>query len=132
MPLDPTVKALATEGKNFAALTTLLKDGSPSTHVMWVHADDDRILINTEVHRAKYKRVQRDPRVALAIIDAANPYRYVEVRGQVVEEVHGEDARRDIDFLSKKYTGNDEYQNEIQSSRVILKISVDKVTGMNV
>ena len=127
MALPPNVKALATEGKNFAALTTMLKDGSPSTHVMWVHADDDHVLINTEVHRAKYKRVQRDPRVAVAIVDAENPYRYVEVRGQVVEEVHGQEARDDIDRLAKKYMGVDDYPNPIQSERVIIKIAIDKL-----
>ena len=131
MPLDPTVRALATEGRNFAAFTTLQADGQPSTHVMWVHADDEHVLINTEVHRAKYKRVQKDPRVALAIVDEANPYRYVEVRGRVIGEVRGDEARADIDRLAQKYMGVDTYPNPIQSERVVLRITVDHVTGMN-
>ena len=48
---------------------------------MWVDADDDHVLINTEVHRAKFKAVERDPRVTVMIWERENPYSYVEVRG---------------------------------------------------
>ena len=117
------------QDKNFATLTTLLPSGYPMTHVMWVDADDDHILINTEVHRDKYKNVQRDPRVTVCIIDKGNPYKYAEVRGDVVDEVRGQEARDDIDRLAQKYMGVDDYPNPIQSERVILKIAVDKVVG---
>jgi PPOX class probable F420-dependent enzyme len=81
--LHPKVVELA-RGKNFAALTTLLPDGHPQTQVMWVDADDDHLLINTEVHRQKYKNVERDPRVTLTVWDREDLYRFVEVRGEVV------------------------------------------------
>ena len=55
------VKALA-QAKNFAALTTMMPSGQPQTQVMWVHCDDEHILINTEVHRRKFKNVELDPR----------------------------------------------------------------------
>src|SRR5688500_8283945 len=110
--IDAKVRDLAS-AKNFAALTTLLPDGTPMTHVMWVDADDEHVLVNTEVHRQKYKNLQRDPRATVTIWDAADPYRYVEVRGQVVGEVRGDDARANIDELSRKYTG-DKYGNPIQ------------------
>lgn len=118
--LDPKVVSLA-QAANFAALTTLLPDGQPQTHVMWVDADDTHVLINTELHRQKAKNVQRDPRVTVAIIAADNPYDFVEVRGRVVEVVRGETARAHIDALSLKYTGKP-YAMAIQSERVILRI----------
>lgn len=121
MPLDPETRAMA-QDKNFATLTTLLPSGYPMTHVMWVDADDDHLLINTEVHRDKYKNVQRDPRVTVCIIDKANPYKYAEVRGDVVGEVRGQEARDDIDRLSQKYNGTDYDASAIASERVILKI----------
>lgn len=127
MPLDPTVRALATEGKNFAALTTLRNDGQPSTHVMWVDADDDHVLVNTEVHRLKYRHVTRDPRVTVTIWDASNPYRFVEVRGRVVGEVRGPQARAHIDAMARKYTGRDTYRAPIKSERVVLRIEPDAV-----
>lgn len=122
--IDKAVKELA-NGKNFAALTTLFADGQPQTQLMWVDADDEHILINTELHRQKVANVQHDPRVAVAIFDAASPYHYAEVRGRVVDVVRGPQARAHVDDLSRKYTGA-AYANEIESERVILKIAPDR------
>jgi PPOX class probable F420-dependent enzyme len=122
--VDDEVKRLA-QGRNFGSLTTLLPTGQPMTHVMWVDADDDYVLINTETHRQKYKNVANDPRVAIAIIDSESPYHYAEVRGKVVGEVTGPAARTHIDKLSEKYTGGP-YDNPITSERVILKIAPDR------
>ena len=125
MPIDADLQTLAT-GKNFAALTTLMPDGQPQTQLMWVDADDEHVLINTEVHRQKYKNTKADPRVTVTVFSATNPYQYVEARGRVVGEVGGDDARDNIDHLSQKYTGGP-YANPIQSERVVLQIQVDKV-----
>ncbi len=130
MALDDRVKALAT-GRNFAALTTLFEDGTPQTQVMWVDADDEHVLVNTEVHRAKYRNVQADPRVTITIWDADDPYRYVEVRGRVTDEIGGQEARAHIDRCAQRYTGDD-YAPEIQSERVVLRITPDRVHARNV
>jgi PPOX class probable F420-dependent enzyme len=122
--LDAAVKTLA-QGPNFAAFTTMLPSGLPMTHVMWVDADDDHVLINTEVHRQKYRNIQDNPRVNVAVIDAGNPYHYAEVRGRVVGEITGPAARDHIDRLSEKYIGV-AYTSPIQSERVILQISPDR------
>ena len=119
--LHPKVKELA-RADNFAALTTLLPDGHPQTQVMWVDADEDHLLINTEVHRQKYKNVERDPRVTLTIWEKEDPYSFVEVRGEVVEKVKGPEAREHIDELSYKYHGR-AYGNTVKSERVILRIA---------
>jgi PPOX class probable F420-dependent enzyme len=113
------------EGPNFAALTTLFADGDPQTQIMWVGCDEEHVLINTEIHRAKYRNVERDARVSVAIWDAADPYSYVEVRGRVVETVGGDAARADIDALAQKYMGKD-YPNPVTSERVVLKIAIDR------
>lgn len=122
--LDPDVKGLA-QGPNFAAFSTLLPSGYPMTHVMWVHADDDHVLINTEVHRTKFKNVERDPRVTVTVIDRENPYRFAEVRGKVVEKITGDEARASIDQLAQKYEGRNYRDQDIQSERVLLKIKPD-------
>ena len=118
--LEEGVRQLA-KGKNFAAFTTLLPDGQPMTHVMWVDCDDEHVLINTERHRQKAKNVRRDPRVTVTIWDQDEPYRYAEVRGEVVEIVAGPEARAHIDALSMKYHGH-EYRNRIQSERLLVRI----------
>ena len=125
--LDPKVTALA-KGANFAALTTLLPDGQPQTHVMWVDCDEEHVLINTEIHRRKYKNVMANPIATVTIIDRDNPFSFVEVRGRVVDTVGGQEARDHIDRLSEKYLGT-LYSNPIQSERVILKIAPDRECG---
>ena len=120
--LDETLRRLATEGKNIASVSTLMRDGTPQTTPMWVDADDDHLLLNTEVHRQKFKNIERDPRVTVTIWEASNPYAYAELRGRVVDMVRGPEARSHIDQLSQKYNGTD-YPNPIQSERVILKVA---------
>jgi PPOX class probable F420-dependent enzyme len=117
----PMVLELA-RGQNFAALTTLLPGGHPQAQVMWVDANEQHLLINTEVHRQKFRNVERDPRVTVAIWDMEDPYRFVEVRGEVVEEVKVMEAREHIDELSHKYRGMP-YQTPIRSQRVVLRIA---------
>jgi PPOX class probable F420-dependent enzyme len=126
MPLDPEVKTFAT-GANFAALTTLFEDGSPQTNIMWVDADDEHLLINTEVHRAKFRNVERDTRVAVTIWDAESPYRFVEVRGKVTDVVRGPEARAHIDACAQRYMGRDYPGEQITSERAILRITPERV-----
>jgi PPOX class probable F420-dependent enzyme len=123
--IDPPVTALARE-PNFAAFTTLLPGGQPQTNIMWVDSDDEHLLINTEVHRQKYKNVRRDSRVTVTIWDRTNPYHYAEVRGQVVDITTGPEARRHIDQLARKYTGADYDASTIESERVILAVAPDR------
>lgn len=119
--LDPKIRDLA-RGKNFGSISFHLPNGAISTHVMWVDADDDHMLINTEVHRAKYKAIEANPNVTVVVWNAEDPYGYAEVRGNVTGEVRGPEARAQIDDLSQKYSGKD-YPGEIQSERVILQIT---------
>jgi PPOX class probable F420-dependent enzyme len=123
--IEDRVKKMA-QGKNFAALTTLLPGGQPMTHIMWVDADDEYLLINTELGRQKVKNVERDPRVTVTILDSANPYTYAEVRGKVVEQVRGERARAHIDELSMKYTGQLYPAGNIKTERVLLLIAPER------
>lgn len=122
--LEEPVRKLAT-GRNFGTLTTLMPGGQPQSQLVWVDADDDHLLVNTEVERQKFRNVQRDPRVTVTIIDAENPYHYAEIRGRVTETVRGDEARAHIDTLSQRYTGGP-YQNPIRSDRVIIKITPER------
>jgi PPOX class probable F420-dependent enzyme len=123
--LDQTIRTLAATGQNFAAVTTLLPDGTPMTQPLWVDADDEHLLLNTEVHRQKFRDISRDPRITIAIWDPGQPYNYVEVRGEVIETITGPEARSHIDQLSQRYMGRD-YPGQIESERVILKVAPTK------
>ena len=119
--LDTTIRDFALAG-NFGSISFHLADGSIATHVMWVDADDEHILINTEVGRLKYKAISANPNVTVVIWDSANAYRYAEVRGEVTGEIRGDAARANIDALSQRYMGVD-YQGEIATERVVLQIT---------
>lgn len=115
------------ERPNFAHLATLMPDGSPQVTPVWVDLDGDTILINTAVGRVKTRNLDRDPRVALSIADQQNPYRYIQVRGRVVERTH-EGADAHIDKLAKKYLGQDRYPfRRPGEQRVIFRIQPEHV-----
>jgi PPOX class probable F420-dependent enzyme len=106
----------------FAHLATLMPDGSPQVTPVWVDYDGKFILVNTARGRQKDRNMKRDARVAIEIMDPDNPYRYIQVRGKVAD-ITIEGANQHIDKLSKKYTGNEHYQNHRPGEvRVIYKI----------
>ena len=128
--LDPAIKALASTDKNFGTLSVKLPNGQLASHVMWVDADDEHVLINTEVHRDKFKALQQDPNATVTIWKHDNPYAYAEVRGVVVDTVRGPEARAHIDSLSERYQGKP-YENTIESERVIVKIRPERQRSRN-
>lgn len=112
----------------FAHLTTLMPDGSPQVSPVWCEFDGTHVVINSAKGRQKDRNMRRDPRVALAISDPANPYRYLQVRGTVVE-VTEEGADAHIDKLSHKYMGKDYPYRDPNSTRVIYRIRADHASA---
>src|SRR5688500_20031159 len=86
---DPGVRQFF-EGKNFAFLSSLMKDGSPHVTPTWVDIEDNNILINTALGRIKQTNISRDPRIALSIIDQDNQSEMVTIRGKVTEQITGD------------------------------------------
>lgn len=123
--LESAIRDLAATGRNFGTVCVTLPNGDIASHVMWVDADDDHLIFNTEVHRAKFRAIGANPNVTMTVWRADNPYAYAEVRGRVVETVGGEAARAHIDALSRRYTDRD-YSNPITSERVIVKVAPDR------
>lgn len=114
----------------FAHLATLMPNGQPQVTPVWVDYDGRHILFNTAEGRQKDKNLQRDKRVALSMTDPDNPYRYLEVRGQVVERTKS-GADQHIDKMAKKYLGKDQYPfRQAGEVRVIYKIDPQHVTKM--
>ena len=127
--LTPKQLALI-EGKNFAHVATINKDGSPQVSPVWIEHDGTHIIINSEEKRLKVRNVKRDPRVAISIADAANPYHYIQVKGRVVE-VTREGGFEGIDRLSMKYSGNPKYPGNAPGDvRVQIKIEPASVYQM--
>jgi PPOX class probable F420-dependent enzyme len=87
----------------FAVVTTINRDGSPQSSVIWARCDGDEIVFSTIRGRRKTRNMERDPRVSFVAYDPADPYRYVEVRGAVTMTEQGGDAL--IDELCRAYVG---------------------------
>jgi len=121
---------LADETRAFIYLATIMPDGSPQVTPVWFNTDGKYILINSAAGRVKDRNMRARSQVALVLADPKNPYRYIQVRGRVVEITHdGADAH--IDALSGKYTGNPKYQGRSpDEQRVIYKIMPKKVSTM--
>ncbi|MCS7145772.1 MAG: PPOX class F420-dependent oxidoreductase [Nitrososphaerota archaeon] len=122
--LLPEVRSLV-EGKNIGFVATVMPNGSPQVTPVWVDIEGDYVLINTVKGRRKDKNTDRDPRVSIAIADAANPYRYVEIRGRVVEKT-AQGAVEHIDRLARKYLGAARFEGP-RSNRLIWKIKPEKI-----
>jgi PPOX class probable F420-dependent enzyme len=105
----------------------LARGGTMQVHPLWVSTDGENILVNTEVHRRKFKNIEADPTVTVTIMDSDNPWHWTEIRGKVVQTITGPEGRAHIDELAKAYMGVDVYPNPIQSERVKIVIEPEYV-----
>jgi PPOX class probable F420-dependent enzyme len=115
------------DGRNFAFLATVKKDGSPQVTPTWIDRDNDIILINTAEGRMKHRNVTRDPRVSISLVDNRNPYSMVTISGRVTEQT-ADGADEHIDKLARKYLNVDKYPGHSPDvRRIILKIKPEKI-----
>ena len=122
--LSPSGISLLRE-KHLAILSTIMPDGSPQATPVWVDVEPDgrHILINTVVGHLKTRNIDRDPRVAVTVVDAENVFRSIVVRGTVVEKCGPDRGATDhINMLARKYMGRDRYPLRDNEIRVILRI----------
>jgi len=101
--LPDEVRALL-EARNFAHLATALPDGSPHSVPVWIGVEGDHVVFFTQPGSRKARNLEREPRVAISLVDLENPYRSAQLRGRVVGTVEGAEALEIIDRLSVKYT----------------------------
>jgi PPOX class probable F420-dependent enzyme len=117
------------ENPYYAVVTTLREDGSPHNTVVWVETVDGNPSFNTAYPRTKPRHLEHDPRVALTVIDPADPFKWISVSGTAELTTDGADDQ--IDRLSGKYTGNPRYQGHSEEEqRVSVRIKPDKVTAV--
>jgi PPOX class probable F420-dependent enzyme len=121
---------LLTDKKAIANLATIMPDGSPQVTPVWFDYTKGRIRVNTAKGRVKARNMTEGSRVALAILDPDNAYRYLQVRGKVVHVTEA-GAKEHIDSLAKKYLGKDVYPwHSPKDVRVIYEIEPLSVQAM--
>ena len=122
--LDPDVRRVL-DGTSIAHLATVLPDGAPHATPIFIGAHGDRIVFFTGPGMRKARNLRRDPRVALSIAPAENPFEPVVIRGRVVEWIEGDAAWAIIDQLAMKYTGETYPRDQ---ERIVLVIEPDQQT----
>ncbi len=119
---------LAWEKKAFVILALVRSDGTPHVTPVWFDWDGTHIVINTARGRVKDKLLRKHPAVAMVVLDPANPYRYLQIRGKVAEETE-QGAYEMICRLNEKYQGKHEFSQPPGQVRVTYKISPESVSG---
>lgn len=110
-------------------VATLNADGSPQLTQTWVDTDGEHVVINTVEGFLKLRNMQRDPRVTVAVADPADPARYFQVRGHVVDTTPDGGAEH-IEAMSQKYNGGPyPWYGGRDQTRVIVKIEADKISS---
>ena len=114
---------LKPETKAYLFLATIMTDGSPQVTPVWFDNDGEHILINTNEGRIKDRNMKDRPNVAMVIQDPADSYRYLQIRGEVVEYTR-EGADEHIDMLAHRYRGKP-WDYRPGQKRIIFKIRPD-------
>ncbi|AHH99106.1 hypothetical protein KALB_5745 [Kutzneria albida DSM 43870] len=120
--LDPDVRRVL-DGTPIAHLASVLPDGAPHSVPVWIGTHGDHVVILTGPGSRKARNLRRDPRVALSLTPADNPFQPVILRGRIVEWLEGDAAWEIVDRISTKYIGGP-YSREEQ--RVVALIEPDR------
>ena len=127
---DSLVNILAWESKALAHIATIGPDGGPQSSPVWFDWDNDQLRVSLYDSSQKMKNLKRDPRLSVSIVDPANAYRYIEIRGVVVLF----EPDTELEFITRmagKYLGLDHYPwHEEGEVMVTATIKPTRITGI--
>ncbi|GHO46841.1 PPOX class F420-dependent oxidoreductase [Ktedonospora formicarum] len=121
---NPKVQKIL-QSKQLAYLATLGNNGEPQNSPMWFLWDGEYLKFTHTTKRQKFRNIQRDPRVAIAITDPDNLYTQAEFRG-IVDHVEEDPNGEFFDTLAKHYDSTIRYPGD---ERVILYVKPQHIVG---
>ena len=128
--IPETHKDLLT-GPVYVQLASHMPNGSIQLHPVWCGYDGIHVLINSAKGRVKDKNMRANPNVTVLAVDPENPFRWLEVRGKVVD-INEEGADEHIDQLSELYLQQKPYPfRETGEVRVIYRIEPERVIAFS-
>ena len=113
----------------FSTLGTVGSDGRPQLSEVWFLADGDTIGISLNTVRQKTRNLMARPGVSLFLLDLANPYRYVEIRGDA--EISPDDDYSFADRVGAKYGANLRDHDQPGQARVVVTIRPVRVNAID-
>ncbi len=82
-----------------------MADGAPQAAPVWGRSEGERLVFYKEESSLAYRNLKRDPRVAISIIGAQNPFEGAMLRGVAVEFRGNAEAVEFLEEMSVLYTG---------------------------
>ena len=118
------------ESTALADVATIGPNGAPQVNPVWFGWDGALLSFSQTKARQMYKNLHKDNRISLSIVDPSNPYRYMEIRGKVVEFIEDPD-KAFIDSMAKKYLGQDKYPwSQPREERVVIVVEPERALTM--
>jgi PPOX class probable F420-dependent enzyme len=112
---------------NYGHLGTIRPDDTVQVNPMWFEFDGENLRFTHTTTRAKFRNLQHNPSMSLSVIDPANPFRYLEVRGSLVA-VEPDPSGAFYVRLGRRYGNAGQQPPPDSADRVILVMSVEKTT----
>lgn len=113
-----------------AHIATIGPNGEPQVTPVWFGWDGEHVRFSQTSTRQKLRNLRRDPRIALSIVDPANPLRYLEIRGRVVA-VEPDPELAFINRMAQKYLGRERYPwHRSGDERVVVVVEPQHTTHM--
>lgn len=110
---------------NYGHLGTIRPDDTVQVNPMWFEFDGVHIRFTHTTQRAKFRNLQSNPSMSLSVIDPTNPYRYIEVRGRLIDIIADPEGAFYVQ-LSRRYGNPGQQPPPDRADRVILVMSVEK------
>ncbi len=110
------------DGTPIAHIATVLPDGAPHSVPVWVGTHEGHVVVMTGPGSQKARNLRRDPRVAISLTPADNPFSPVALRGRVVAWLSGEEGWAVVDAIAEKYI---HAPYDRSRERVVAMIAVD-------
>jgi PPOX class probable F420-dependent enzyme len=112
---------------NYGHLGTIRPDDTVQVNPMWFLLDGEVLRFTHTVRRAKYRNLQHNPSMSLSVIDPANPFRYIEVRGRLMEAIPDPTGAFYV-VLGKRYGNAAQTPPPDSVDRVMLVMSIEHIT----
>jgi PPOX class probable F420-dependent enzyme len=126
--INPDIRRVL-DGTSIAHVASVLPDGAPHSVPVWIGTNGDHVAILTGPDSLKARNLRRDPRVAVSLTPADNPFEPIIIRGRVVEWLEGDAAWEVADRIAMKYIGNPYGRDQ---ERVVALIEPDRqIMGMS-
>lgn len=116
-------------GADVATLGTIGPDGRPQLSEVWFLAEGDTVRFSLNTSRQKTKNLERSPACSVLIVDLANPYRYLEIRGDADVEPDADYAF--ADRVGAKYGADLRAHDAPGETRVVVTVRPSRVHAVD-